>query len=168
MNIFYLTHRLSRQFNLLLLWLRQNMCHVCPPFWDFPDLEGNFNITVIIEPLRISHVLLLYLLSVVSSVRPLFGFIFSTKDIRINLLIWWCVGTTSDEILFSSKVPSCKLAIYWVLRGQLFIYLINLPNHFSKVLLVIDQAWSDLSRYPIKLVLVWKFARNNQVCDNHP
>ena len=39
MNIFYLTVRLIRSFNLLLFWIRQKMCHVGPPLWDISELE---------------------------------------------------------------------------------------------------------------------------------
>ena len=32
------------------------MCHVCPPLWAFSDLEKNFNVTVRIGSLRLSHI----------------------------------------------------------------------------------------------------------------
>ena len=78
----------------------------------FSDLEKNFNITVRTGPLILSHIFLLSLLSMVPSVWPVFGFIFSTRDLRRNLCIWWHVGTTSDDVIYTSKFPSCQVAIY--------------------------------------------------------
>ena len=152
MNIFYLKLRLIRLFNLLFVWLRQKLLHVCPPLWYFSDLDKHFNITVRIGPLRLSHIFLLYLLSVVSSIWPVFGFIFSARYLHRNLCIWWCVRTTSNEVIFMPKFSPCQVAIYWVLRGQLFLSLITSQKHFfSKVRLVSETSRSDISRESIKI-----------------
>ena len=50
------------------------------------------------------------------SAWPVFDFIFSTMDLRRNLRIWWRVRTTPDDVIFTSKVPSCQVAIYWILK----------------------------------------------------
>ena len=87
-------------------------------------LREKFNVTVRIGPLRLSRIFFVYLLSVVSSVWPVLVFILIARDLRRNLFILCRVCTTFDDVIFMSKVPSCKLAIYWVLRGQLFLSLI--------------------------------------------
>ena len=107
---------------------------------------------------RLSHIFLLSILSVVPGVWPVFGFNFSTRDILRNQRIWWRVRTTSDDIIFTSKVPCCQLAIYWVLRGQLFLSLITSPIFFSKVRLVSETTRSDISREPIKVSISCKNA----------
>ena len=128
------------------------MCRIFPPLWAFSDLEKKNNITVRIGPLRISHIFILSLLSVVSSVWNVFGFIFSTRDLHRNLCIIWRVRTNSDGVIFMSEVLSCQLAMYWVLRVQLFISLItSTKNIFSKVELVSGKTRSDISKKPIKV-----------------
>ena len=52
----YLTLKLIGYCDLILLLLIKKMCHVCPPLWDFLDLEKHFNITVRIGPLRLNHI----------------------------------------------------------------------------------------------------------------
>ena len=94
---------------------------------------------------------LLSILCVLPSVCPVFGIIFSTRDLRRNLCIWWCVRTTSDDVIFKSKVPSCQVAIYWILKIQFFLSIMTSPkNTFFKVRLIPDSTWSDLSKEPIK------------------
>ena len=65
-------------------------------------------------PFRLIHIFLLSILSVMPSVWPVFGFIFSNRDLRRNLRIWWHVHTTSNDVIFTSKVPSCQVAIHWI------------------------------------------------------
>ena len=101
-----------------------------------------------------------------SSFWPVFGFIFSTRDLRRNLRMWWRVRTTSDDVIFTSNVPSCQVAIYWIVRGQLFLFLITSPKiTFSKVWLVSETAQSDLSKEPIKVSICIKMRYNSLVCD---
>ena len=127
------------------------MCHVCPPLWAFSDLKKNFNVTVRIGPLRLIHIFLLSILSVVPSVWPVFGFIFRTRDLRRNLRIWWRVRTTSDDVTFTLKVPSCQVAIL-DRQNPIISFRHNSTKKyfFSKVRLVSDSARSDLSKEPIK------------------
>ena len=82
----------------------------------FSELEKNFNVTVKIGSLRLSHIFLLSILSMVPSVWPVFGFIFSTRDLRRNQQIWWRVCTTFNDVIITSKVPSCQVAIYWIVK----------------------------------------------------
>ena len=126
------------------------MCHVCPPIWAFSNLEKKLNITVRIGLLRLSHIFLLSLFSVVPSFWPVFGFIFSTGDRSRNLCIWWRAPTTSNDVIFMSKVPSCQLSTYLIHRIQLFLSLITSPKKHSKVWLVTDSAQSDFYKEPIK------------------
>ena len=36
---------------------------------------------------------------------------------------------TSNDVIFTSKVPLCQVAIYWVLRGELFLSLTTSPKN---------------------------------------
>ena len=54
---------------------------------------------------------------------------FSTKDLRRTLQIRWRVRPTPDDVIFASKVPSCQVAIYWVLRGHWFLSLVTSPKN---------------------------------------
>ena len=114
--------------------------HVCPPLWDFSYLEKHFNITVRIGLLRISHIFSSIPLSVVPHVWPVFGFIFSTMDVCRNPLKWWRVRTTSYDVIFTLKASSCQVSIYWIVRWQLFFFVIASPkNAFSDIRLFLIQ-----------------------------
>ena len=84
------------------------------------------------------------------SVWPVFGFIFGTRDLRRNLRIWWRVCTTSNDVIFTSKVPSCQVAIYWILKVRFFLSIMTSPIFFSKVRFITDSDRSDISKEPIK------------------
>ena len=47
---------------------------------------------------------------------------FTRCDLRRNLRIWWCVLTTSNNVIFTSKIPSCLVAIYWILKIWFFSF----------------------------------------------
>ena len=48
-------------------------------------------------------------------------YFFGTRDLRRNLHIWWRVRTTSDDVIFTSKVPSCQvIAIYRIVKESDF------------------------------------------------
>ena len=88
--------------------------------------------------------------SILYSAWPVFGIIFSNRVLCRKLRIWWCVHTPLYDVIFTSKFPSCWVAIYWVLRGQLFLSLITSPKtFFSKVRLVSETARSNISKQPI-------------------
>ena len=71
--------------------------------------------------------------------------------IYVGFYIYDEVGMTPYDVIFTSKVPSCQLAIYWVLRGQLFLSLITSPkNNFFKSL---TRFWN---------ILVGSFQRANK------
>ena len=90
-----------------------------------------------------------------TSVWPVFGFIFSTRDLHRNLRIFSRGRVTLGDVMFSSKVPSCQLAICWVLspQGPNISFPRNFTKNyfFSKVRLVPETARSDLSSEPIKV-----------------
>ena len=73
--------------------------------------------------------------------------------------MWWCVRTTLDYVIFMSKLPSCQVAIYCIVRGQLFLSLLTSPKNtfFSKGLFS-ETARLDLSIEPIKFQYLCKNA----------
>ena len=109
---------------------------------------------------------LLSILSELTSVWPVFGFIFSTRDLPRNLRIWWRVRTTSDDVIFTSNVPSHQVAIYWILKIRFFLSVITSPIFFSKVRLIPDSARSDLSKEPIKSGYLCKNAKKKVSREN--
>ena len=103
-------------------------------------------------PSELAIFFLLSILYVVPSVWSVFGFIFSTRDLRRNLHIWWRVCTTSNDVIFTSNVPSCQVAIYWILKIRFFfLSQLHQKYFFSKVRLIPDSTRSDLSKEPIKV-----------------
>ena len=69
---------------------------------------------------------LLSTLSVVPGVWPVFGFIFSTMDLRRNLLIWWRVNTAFDDVICTYIWPCCQVKIYRILIWNTLC----IPTHY--------------------------------------
>ena len=125
------------------------MCHVCPPLWAFSDTEKNFNVTVRIGSLRLCHICSSFNLVRVAKRLACVRFYFQYQGLRRNPRIWWRVRTTFDDVIFTSNIPSHQVAIYWILKIWIF-FRHNSPMFFSKVRLIPDSAWSDISKEPIK------------------
>ena len=82
-------------------------------------------------------------------------FIFRNRDICRNQHILWRVHKTSDYVIFTSKVPSYQVAIYWVLRGQIFLSV----KTSSRKIKSSTCFWNSLVRYfqrANKNYQVWK------------
>ena len=110
---------------------------------------------------------LLSLLSVMPSVWPVLNFIFSTRDLRRNQRIWWRVCTTTDDVIFTSKVPSfVRASIALIVKPRTyrrshydFTFCFFIHFYASISLLFVSSMTSDILSYLLIICesSIWQF-----------
>ena len=128
--------------------------------WVYPTSRAPYSLREFLKSINIQDIpptdlaILFFLpLSVVPDVWPVFMCMFSTRYLGRNIRIWWRGRTSLDDVIFTSKLSSFQLAIYWVLRGQFFLSLVTSPKIPLKIWLVSETARSGLLKEPIKVII---------------